>query len=394
MEQHYSQLTLIAAIALIAPLVAGMPSRFRIPVVVVEILLGILIGPHALKLAEPTGLINDLSELGLTFLLFMVGYEINLDTLRGDAFKKAGLGWVLSFGLGLVLMMLFHAVGFISAPPVMAAVALSTTALGVLVPILRDEGDLHSEFGNLFLPVATLGEIGPLIVISLLVIPTHATVLHTLFIVTFVLISLMAAFGAHHPGIRALGERLELSLPQSGEFQVRLCILIQAVFVLLAANFGLNVVIGAFAAGLIMGIQTRNRTHAELGEKLHGMGYGFLIPFFFIVAGMRFDPSLLAASPVAVFQILGLLILLLVIRGAPVFLYLDALDFRNKLRFTLYSATGLPIIVIVTEIGISSGLMRPERAAALLCAGMLSVLVFPLLARSIGNAPAKTWLDR
>lgn len=385
MEQNYSQLTLIAAIALVAPLVSGLPSRFKIPVVVVEILLGILIGPHVLKLAEPVGLVNELSELGLTFLLFMVGYEINLDTLKGDSLKKAGLGWGVSFGLGLVLMTLFHAVGFISAPPVMAAVALSTTALGILVPILRDEDDLDSPFGNLFLPVATLGEIGPLMVISVLLIPTHTTVLHTLFIVAFILISLMAAFGAHHAGIRALGQRLEISLPQSGEFQVRLCILIQAIFVMLAANFGLNVVIGAFAAGLIMGLQTRNHSHTELGEKLHGIGYGFLIPFFFIVAGMRFDPSLLAGSPVAVFQVLGLLVLLLIIRGAPVFLYQDALNFKEKLRFTLYSATGLPIIVIVTEIGIASGLMLPERAAALLCAGMLSVMVFPILARNLGE---------
>jgi len=385
MEQNYLQLTLIAAAALIAPLVAGLPQRFRVPVVVVELLLGILMGPHLLNLAQPTGLVNELSELGLTFLLFMVGYEINLESLKGPLFAKAATGWALSFGAGLILMALFHSTGIISAPPLMAAVALSTTALGVLIPILRDEGELETDFGARFMPVATLGGFGPLMVISLMLIPTQATVLHTLFIVVFVALAFLAAFGAYHPKTQALGQRMTEILPKSGEFQVRLCMLIQALFVLLAANFGLNVVIGAFAAGLIVRLMARASDHQALEEKLNGIGYGFLIPFFFIVAGLKFDPTLLMTGPLAAFQVVGLLILLLVIRGLPVFLYGDSMDIKDRLRFTLYSATGLPIIVIVTEIGIASGLMREERAAALLCAGMLSVVLFPILARYVKN---------
>jgi Kef-type K+ transport system membrane component KefB len=383
MEQNYAQLTLIAGAALLAPLVSGLPRHVRLPVVVVELMLGILLGPHVLNFAQPTGLIDGLSELGLTFLLFMVGYEIDVENLRGPVFTKAATGWILSFGLGLVLMELFHATGLISAPPLMAAVALSTTALGVLIPILRDNGEIDTPFGQRFLPVATLGEFGPLMVISLLLIPTHATVLHTLFIVLFLGLAFLVAFGAHHPKIRDFGQRLATVLPKSGEFQVRLCILIQAVFVLLASHFGLNVVIGAFAAGLIVRLFARETDHTSLEEKLNGIGYGFLIPFFFIVAGLRFDPSLLATGPMAAFQVVGLLILLLIIRGVPVFLYSKEMSLQDKLRFTLYSATGLPIIVIVTEIGISSELMRPERAAALLCAGMISVFLFPLLAEKI-----------
>lgn len=383
MEQNYLQLTLIAAAALIAPLVAGLPKRIRLPVVVVELLLGILMGPHLLNLAQPTGLVNELSELGLTFLLFMVGYEIDLESLQGPLFSRAVSGWALSFGAGLVLMTLFHSAGVISAPPLMAAVALSTTALGVLIPILRDEGDLETDFGRHFMGVATIGEFGPLMVISLMLIPTHTTALHTFFIVAFVGLALLAAFGAYHPLSRSLGQHLAQILPKSGEFQVRLCILIQALFVLLAANFGLNVVIGAFAAGLIVRLLARDHENLVLEEKLHGIGYGFLIPFFFIVAGLKFDPTLLLTGPLAAFQVVGLLVLLLVIRGLPVFLYGETMDFQDKLRFTLYSATGLPIIVIVTEIGISSGLMREERAAALLCAGMLSVVLFPILAREV-----------
>lgn len=382
MEQNYLQLTLIAAAALMAPLISGIPKQIRIPVVVTEILLGILMGPHLLNIAQPTGLINDLSELGLTFLLFMVGYEIDIHSFAGPNFKKAATGWSVSFGIALLLMSLFHATGIIHAPPLMAAVALSTTALGILIPILRDEGELHSPMAEKLIPTATMGEFGPLMVISVLLIPTHPTVLHTLFIAFFIALSLVAAFGAQHQAVRELGQRLERVLPRSGEFQVRLCMLIQTIFVLLAAIFGLNTVIGAFAAGLIVRRLTEGND-LNLAQKLNGIGYGFLIPFFFIAAGLRFDPSLLSNGPMVIFQITGLLVLLLLIRGIPVFLFEREMALKEKLRFSLYSATGLPIIVIITEIGVSSGLMLQERAAALMCAGILSVLLFPILASKI-----------
>ena len=383
MDAQYGQLTLIAAAALMAPLLSALPQSLRIPVVVVELLLGILIGPHGLHFAEPTGLIAELGELGLTFLLFMVGFEIDPFLLRGQPFQMAVKGWLLSFFLGLALMSVFSVTGLISAPPLIAAVGLSTTALGILVPVLRDQHELDSPFGARFLPVATLGEFGPLMVISLMVIPGEESLLQGLFMVAFIGLALIAAFGAHHPRLRSWGEQLSVLMPESGEFQLRLCILIQAIFIALAARFGLNVVIGAFAAGLIVGLATRESENSSLKEKLHGLGYGFLIPFFFIVAGMRIDVSILTSSPLVLFQILGLLVLLVIIRGAPVFLYRDEMSLEDKLRFTLYSATGLPIIVIVTEIGINSGLMRPERATSLLCAGMLSVLIFPLMAEAI-----------
>lgn len=386
-SDHYTQLGIIAGAALAAPLLSGLPKNFRLPVVVIELLLGVLLGPHLLHLAEPTGIVKELSELGLTFLLFMVGFEIDPKILKGPALNKAITGWILSFILGLVLMALFHSAGWITAPPLLAAVGLSTTALGILVPILEDEKELDSDFGQWFLPAATLGEFGPLMVISVLLIPAHTTVLHTLFITSFIALAFLSAFGAHHPTTRVWTEKLSEALPESGEFQVRLCMLIQAIFIALAAIFGLNVVIGAFAAGLIVGLATRDQARTSLKEKLHGIGYGFLIPFFFIVAGMSIDPSQLLSSPLLIFQVAGLLVLLLIIRGVPVFLYRHELSLIDKARFTLFSATGLPIIVIITEIGIDSQLMRPERATALLCAGMLSVVIFPQLAKRISDHP-------
>jgi len=148
MEAYPSELLLIAFVAMLAPLLAELPTGFRLPVVVLEVLLGIIIGPHMLHLAGPEGMVGTLAELGLTFLLFMVGLEIDFDKIRGRPLSLAISGWLLSFFVAMVCMFFFSVIGLIQAPPLLAAVALSTTALGVLAPILRDGGELDSPFGT------------------------------------------------------------------------------------------------------------------------------------------------------------------------------------------------------------------------------------------------------
>jgi Kef-type K+ transport system membrane component KefB len=164
---------------------------------------------------------------------------------------------------------------------------------------------------------------------------------------------------------------------------VRICIVLQALLVVLAAKFGFNVVIGAFAAGMVVGLASKGEGGVMLRQKLDAIGYGFLIPFFFIVAGMKFDLSALWASPLVPVQIICLLGLLILVRGAPVLLYNQVLSPNHKLPFALYSATGLPLIVIITELGISSGLMAPDKGAVLVCTGMISVFLFPILAENL-----------
>ena len=380
MENFRFELFLIALVAALAPLAAELPSRFRVPVVVVELVLGIIIGPHIFNLASPDGLVGTLGELGLTFLLFMVGLEIDLGEIQGRPMVLAIAGWLLSFAVALVSMFIVHSIGLIQAPPLLAAVALSTTALGILAPILRDEGVMDSDFGKVILPAAAMGEFGPLVVISMVLIPTHGTIIHTLFIVAFVAVAFLAAYMAIRVRTSKLIDTLAHTMQSSGQLPVRICIVLQALLVVLAAQFGLNVVFGAFAAGMVVGLASRGERGALLRQKLDAIGYGFLIPTFFIVAGMRFDVSALWASPLVPVQLLSLLGLLVLVRGAPVLLYKGELADADRLPFALYSATGLPLIVIITEIGVSSGLMAPDRAAVLVCAGMISVLLFPILA--------------
>ncbi|MGZ8239951.1 MAG: cation:proton antiporter [Methylobacter sp.] len=391
METYPSELLLIAFVAMLAPFLAQLPSNFRLPVVVLEIFLGILIGPHVFNLASPDGMSGTLGVLGLTFLLFIVGLEIDFDRIRGRPLMLAVGGWFLSLSVALVCMFVFTVIGLIQTPPVLAAVALSTTALGVLAPILRDRGELNSNFGTYMVAAAAVGEFGPLVVISMLVIPTHGTVVHTLFMVTFILIAFIAAHLALNTRSSRLIEILMHTMQSSGQLPVRICILLQILFVTLAANFGLNIVMGAFTAGILAGLVIKGKEGELLLHKLDAIGYGFLIPIFFIVAGMKFEVSALWSAPLAPVQVALLLGLLVLVRGVPILLYKKELTPEEKIPFALYSATGLPLIVIISEIGVSSGLMPPDRAAILVSAGMISVLLFPILAVKLRGKFSLFW---
>ncbi|EIC30623.1 MULTISPECIES: cation:proton antiporter [Methylomicrobium] len=380
MEAYPSELLLIAFAAMLAPLLAELPTGFRLPVVVLEVMLGILIGPHMLHLASPDGMIATMAELGLAFLLFMVGLEIDFDKIRGRPAVLAIGGWFLSLFVALACMFIFSMIGLIQAPPLLAAVALSTTALGVLAPILRDRGELDSAFGTYMVAAAAAGEFGPLMIISLLLIPTHDTFLHGLFMVTFIIIAFIAANLALNARSMRLIEMMKRTMQSSGQLPVRICILLQILFVALAAEFGLNIVMGAFAAGIVAGLVIKGKQGELLLQKLDAIGYGFLIPIFFIVAGMNFDVSALWSAPLAPLQVALLSGLLVLVRGVPLVLYKKELTPDERLPFAFYSATGLPLIVIISEIGVSSGLMQPDRAAILVSAGMVSVLLFPILA--------------
>ncbi|MDD2739155.1 MAG: cation:proton antiporter [Methylomonas lenta] len=380
MHSLHSELFFIALAAALAPLLTQIPKSFRMPVLVAEILLGMLIGPHMFNMVSTDGLVALLGELGLTYLLFMVGLEIDLDELHGKPLNLAISGWLLSFIIAMLFMYIFHSIGLITAPPILAAVAVSTTALGIVAPILREAGTLNSSFGKLLLPAAAMGEFGPLMVISFLLIPTHSSVWHTLLMLAFVCTTILLVDMAIRVRSSPWMDLISQTMKKSGQFPVRICIAVQAMLVALAATFGINIVIGAFAAGLVVNLSMRGEGGEVLRQKLDAIGYGFLIPMFFIVAGVRFDISALWASPLVPVQIICLLGLILLVRGVPVLLYNKLLSAEEKIPFAFYSATGLPLIVIISEIGVSSGLMSADRGAVLVCTGMISVLLFPILA--------------
>ncbi|MDD5274036.1 MAG: cation:proton antiporter, partial [Methylovulum sp.] len=214
---------------------------------------------------------------------------------------------------------------------------------------------------------------------------------HALFMVSFIIITLIAANIALNSRPSRLLEILTHTMQSSGQLPVRICILLQILFVALADKFGLNIVMGAFTAGIVVGLAMKGEGGELLRHKLDAIGYGFLIPIFFIVTGMKFEISALWSAPLAPLQVILLLILMVAIRGVPVFLYKKAMSPDEQLPFALYSATSLSLIVIISEIGTSSGLMPPDRAAILVSAGMISVLLFPILAVKLRGKLILPW---
>lgn len=228
-----------------------------------------------------------------------------------------------------------------------------------------------------------MGEFGPLIVISFALIPTHDTVWHTLFMLAFVGVAVLVADMAIRVRSSGWMDAIANTMRSSDHLPVRICIAVQALLVALAAKFGINVVIGAFTAGLVVNFSTKEESGLAFRKDLGAIGYGFLIPFFFINAGMRFDISALWARPLGLIEIAALLGFFVLIRAVPLLLYKNELAPTERLPFALYSATGLPLIVIISEIGLSSGSISLDQAAILVSAGMVSVLLFPTIAQRL-----------
>ena len=382
MEADLSTLFIVALIAVAAPLVSELPIGLRLPIVVVEIALGILVGPQVLGWADASGVLAFLGTLGLAFLFFLAGLELDVAELTGRPLSLALKSWTVTIVLAIGLTLLLRSTGFLNAP-IMIATALATTALGTLLPILRDDGELKTRFGTLLVAAGAVGEIGPVLVVSLLLTREHTTWIQTLLLLAFAAVALSAAVIAHarfDPAIRLLRRTLHAS----SQLPVRVCILLMVGLVLLAQRFGLDMILGAFAAGMVVRLASAGARGEGLREKLEAIGFGFLVPLFFVVSGMKFDAATLFASSEALLRVPVFLALFLLLRGGPaLLLFRHDLARGEHLPFAFYVSTALPLIVAITEIGVATGRMRSDNGAALVGAGMLSVLLFPLIALAL-----------
>ena len=371
-------LALIAACAVLAPVLADLLRRFRIPGVVIEIGLGILIGPQVLNWARTNDVVDAFASLGLSFLMFLAGYEIDLVRIKGRPLTKA----VSGFGVSLVLAGLFSFVmvstGF-ALNTLVIGLALTTTALGTLLPMVRDADVLNTPFGSYILAIGTVGEFGPIVMIALLLTgdnPFGSAVL----LVVFVVVAVAAALLATRPQPPRIVRLLQSNLHSSSQLPVRVSVLLIIVLVWVASALGLDVLLGAFASGVVVRLFSAGPDGEIVREKLDAIGFGFLVPIFFIVSGMNFDIDALTDSTSTLLRVPLFLGLFLVVRGVPaLLLYRKQLDWAQRLPLALFSATALPLIVVITSIGVDSGRMRPANAAALVGAGMLSVLIYPLI---------------
>ncbi|HMK29033.1 MAG TPA: cation:proton antiporter, partial [Terriglobales bacterium] len=238
MKIEDAPLLITAFIAVLAPLLAELPVPLRMPIVVLEIAFGILVGPHVLKLARPTGMLAVLGYLGLVFLFFLAGMEIDLRRIQGKPLSLAVKGWFFSLALSFLISWGLYKANFILTPH-LVAVALTTTALSTLFPILRDTGELETRFGKYLLAAGAIGEFGPIVAISLLFTREDSQAVQIALMCLFVAVAVVAGYLALLPASPRLIAFFNRTMESASQLPVRLAILLLAVLIVLAEKFGL-----------------------------------------------------------------------------------------------------------------------------------------------------------
>jgi Kef-type K+ transport system membrane component KefB len=381
-DVSFTNLLVVSVVAVLAPLTVGFFTRLRIPAVVLEIIGGIIIGPSVLGWVHVDLPVSILALFGLAFLLFLAGLEIDVHRLRGRLLRFAVLGYLVGLALGYGAGTSFTAAGWVSQP-LLIAITLSATALGLVVPVLKDAGQVHSEVGQTALAAASIADFTAIVLLSLFFSSsggsTGAKIVVLGAFAALVAVTGLVVFGAAR-SVR-LGQVLVRLQDTTAEIRVRFAVLLLVAFTVLAQRFGLESILGAFLAGAIVGLVDRDSaSHPNFRVKLEAIGYGFLVPVFFVSSGIRLNLTGLLHSPSALARVPVFLLALLVVRGVPALLGLRANGRRRTLALGLLQATSLPFIVAATQIGVALGKLTSVTAAALVCAGLLSVLIFPPIA--------------
>jgi Kef-type K+ transport system membrane component KefB len=380
-EVGFVNLFVVALVAFAVPLCLGLAPRLRLPAPVVEILGGIVLGPGVLGWVHADLPVQVLSVVGLAFLLFLAGLEIDLSALHGRSLAIALAGFGLTLVLGLATGFLLGGLGWVRSP-VLVAITLSATSLGLVVPVLKDAGQVNGPVGRNVVVAASVADFGAVLLLSLFFSASGSgtgTGGRLVLLAAFVLLVVVLALAVRRAGrSMRLGEVLVRLQDTTAEIRVRGCVALLLAVVALASRFGLETILGAFVAGAVLGLVDRDAmSHPRLRAKLDAIGYGFLVPVFFVASGVRLDLRGLLAEPSALARVPVFLVALLLVRGLAALPYLPVAGPRATTAAGLLQATSLPFILTATQIGVASSLMTPVTAAALVTAGLLSVLLFP-----------------
>jgi Kef-type K+ transport system membrane component KefB len=391
----FDNLLIVVAVAFAAPLLLGFFPGVKLPSVVLEILTGIVIGPSVLGIVEVDDSISVISVIGLAFLLFLAGLEIEFDKLRGPVLRLTLIGFAVSFAIAVLVALILKAAGLIETP-LLIAIILCATSLGVLIPVLKDAGEISSTFGQLIVAAGTIADFGAVILLSIF-FSGEGGVGSTLLLIGSLVLLAAVVFIAVRSAERSSLLRQDLVRLQDTTAQIRVrgAVVLLVGFAAIADSLGLESILGAFMAGAILSLLDRDEqmTHPEFRRKLEAVGFGVFIPVFFVTSGVNYDLDALLSSASNVIMVPIFLAALVAARGLPALLYRRMLDARHTAIAGLMQATSLPFIVAAVAIGEDLDLVSAAEGAALIGAGLLSVLLFPavglgLLRRGEGGRPA------
>ncbi len=384
-----SFLIVVVAAAVAAGFAAVLARRLLVPVVVLELVLGVVIGPSVLGLVEPDEFMEFFASLGLGMLFFFAGYEIDFARIKGQPLKLAAIGWVASLAIAYTLSGALALAGVILSFLFVGS-ALATTAIGTLIPILSDAGELKTRFGTYLLGAGAMGEFGPILLITM-VFSTKSALANAGILVLFVALAVLAGIVA----VRSVGRGwnlFERTLETSSQLAIRCAVVMVFALAALAGSLGLDLLLGGFVAGIILRLALEGREVRVLESKLTAVGYGFLIPFFFVVSGINLNVGALIEEPTELLKVPLFLVLFFLVRGIPALtLYRGVLASRDRLALAFFTSTQLPLVVAITTIAIDQNHMTETTAASLVTAAILSTAIFPMVGlglRAGGSADA------
>jgi Kef-type K+ transport system membrane component KefB len=377
-------LFVVCLVGVAAPLLLGFLPRLRLPSAVLEISAGVVIGPSVLGWVEPDEPVLVAGLLGLAVLLFLAGLEIDPGRAHRREVELAVGGYALTLVLAAPIALALAALGWVQTPA-LVAIALSATSLGLVVPVLRDAGQARSALGQAVIVGGSVADVGSILLLSVL-FGAEGDAASRLVLLTsfgFVVVALAAGvIGARRSArTRAVIDSLQDSTAQ---IRIRMSVVLLVGLTALAARFGLETILGAFLAGLVLSLLDRRpQEHPRLRTGLDAIGFGFLIPVFYVTSGLQLDITGLVSGGEALLQVAALVVALLIVRGAPALLHLSRLGARRSLAAGLLQATSLPFLVTAAMVGQELDLVTPTTATALVTSGVISVAIFPTLAYAL-----------
>jgi Kef-type K+ transport system membrane component KefB len=383
----FTNLLAVAAAAFAAPLALGLVPGLRVPAVVLELVLGIVVGPDVLGWVEVDDAVRLMALLGLGFILLLAGLELDPDQLRGHRLRLSLLAFALSFAIAVVLALGLRAADLIESPLLVAIIA-SATSLGVVIPVLVDNGEAETPFGQLVLAACAVADVATIVLLSLFFSGEGSTSFGARLLLLAGFGLFVAAVGVaiaraqRWTGLSAALVRLQ---DTTAQIRVRGAFLLLVALVFAADRLGIEAILGAFLAGAILRLVDRDEamTHPELRAKLTAVGYGVFVPFFFVASGLNFDLDSLLHDASAAALVPLFVVVLLAARGLPALVFRRELGPRRTLAAGLLQAVSLGFIVVGTELGMELGLLGRSTGAAFVTAGLVSVIVFPLAATTL-----------
>ncbi len=388
MTEELVSLAVIVLVAALCPIIAQSIPKKPIPETVFLLIAGALLGPNMAGVINLSDSISLLSELGLAFLFLLAGFEIDPKNVAGHQGKRGFVTWLVCLALGFGAVAAVSYVAPAHAPSdlggVAVAIALGTTALGTLMPILKERNLIGTQVGDSVLAYGTWGELGPIIAMAML-LSSRAEWKTLVVLLAFAAVAVVAAIvpaKAKKAGSRVY-RFLSENANSTAQATMRVTVLLLVTLVALSAVFQLDAVLGAFAAGFVLRYVIPTGNH-DLEHKLDGAAFGFFVPLFFVVSGAKIDLMAVFDKPVL---LVGFIVALLLIRAVPIFVSLSldretrTMSSHNRVSVALYCTTALPLIVAVTSVATTAGAMSDETASVLVAAGAITVLAMPLLAQ-------------